>query len=599
MSFIVHRRNLDFLLYELFDLEELLRHPRFAEYDRETISGIMDLAQDIAEREFLPSAALIDANEPRFVDGKVVMAPQAKAALEACAGAGLFAASFPVEAGGLQLPWTATTLINGLFACANLPLANYQFLTIANANLIHTFGTEEQKALFLPPLMAGRWFGTMCLSEPQAGSSLSDICTRAEPDGRGGYRIIGNKMWISGGDHELSENIIHLVLARLPGAPAGVKGISLFIVPRYRVEADGSLGAWNNIALAGLNHKMGQRGTTNCLLNFGEAGDTLGFLVGEPHRGLGYMFHMMNEARVGVGTNAIMSALGGYLFSLDYARNRPQGRRLGQKDPQTPQVPIIEHADVRRMLLQQKSAVEGALALATFCMLLVDRLTTSESDPERDDLELLLEILTPVAKSWPSEHCLKANDNAIQVLGGYGYTRDYPVERLYRDNRLNHIHEGTFGIQGLDLLGRKVRLQDGRALQLLLVRIQETIDQAAGPAEFAVEAKSLGDAVDALKAATDAVAQCADTERALANATIYLDAFGHVVIAWLWLQQALAARQALEADDVPDAAFYKGKIAAFRYFFRYELPSVFHRFSLMHSLDAVCLDMRVEEFLGT
>jgi alkylation response protein AidB-like acyl-CoA dehydrogenase len=598
LSFIVHRRNLDFLLYELFDFGQLLGHASFAAYDRETISGIMDLAQEIAENEFLPSAALLDANEPRFVDGKVVIAPQARTALQACADAGLFAAGFPTEAGGLQLPWTATTLINGFFSCANLPLANYQFLTTANANLINTFGTEEQKTLFLPPLLAGRWFGTMCLSEPQAGSSLSDIRTRAEPDGNGVYRVIGSKMWISGGDHELSENIVHLVLARLPDAPAGVKGISLFIVPRFRVQADGSLGDWNNIALAGLNHKMGQRGTTNCLLNFGEGGDTVGYLVGEPHHGLSYMFHMMNEARIGVGTNAIMSALGGYLFSLDYARTRPQGRRLGQKDPRTPQVPIIEHADVRRMLLQQKSAVEGALALATYCMLLVDRLTIDSNGAEREDLKLLLEILTPVAKSWPSEHCLKANDNAIQVLGGYGYTRDYPVERLYRDNRLNHIHEGTFGIQGLDLLGRKVRLQDGRALELLLVRIQATINQAAIHADFAQDVALLGDAVDALKAATDAVAECADSERALANATIYLDAFGHVVIGWLWLRQALVAVQALELENTADTAFYAGKIAAFRYFFRYELPSVFYRFGLVRSLDKTCLDMRAEEFLG-
>jgi len=598
LSLIVHRRNLDFLLYELFDFSELLRHPRYAAYDRETISGVMDLAQSIAEKEFLPSAALIDAEEPRYVDGKVLMGPEAKTALQACAAAGLFGASFPEEVGGMQMPWTASALANGFLSCANLPVANYQFLTIGNANLINTFGNEAQKAVFLPPLLEGRWFGTMCLSEPQAGSSLSDIRTRAEPVGDGSYLIAGNKMWISGGDHELSENIIHLVLARLPGAPAGVKGISLFIVPRYRVGADGSLGEWNNIALAGLNHKMGQRGTTNCLLNFGESGDTLGYMVGEPNRGLTYMFHMMNEARIGVGTNSVMSALGGYLFSLDYACTRLQGRRTGDKNPESPQIPIIEHADVRRMLLQQKAAVEGALALLTYCMLLVDRSAVQEDTAERENIILLLDLLTPIAKSWPSEHCLKANDLAIQILGGYGYTREYPVERLYRDNRLNHIHEGTFGIQGLDLLGRKVGLHNGRALDLLLERMRATIGNAVGQSDFAAECAQLEEAVCSLEMATAAVANCADKEQALANATLYLDAFGHVVIAWLWLEQALAARQALKANPGGDADFYQGKLAAFRYFFRYELPSVFYRFNLVSSLDDVCLKMCKEQYLG-
>ncbi|RYD84000.1 MAG: acyl-CoA dehydrogenase, partial [Sphingomonadales bacterium] len=351
-------------------------------------------------------------------------------------------------------------------------------------------------------------------------------------------RISGSKMWISGGDHELTENIVHLVLAKIPGGPPGVKGISLFIVPRYRVDADSGIGDWNNIALAGLNHKMGQRGTVNCLLNFGEDGECIGTLVGEPNKGLNYMFHMMNEARVGVGHGAASLGLAGYLHSLDYAANRPQGRHPHNKDPSSPQVPIIEHADVKRMLMAQKAAVEGATALLSYCSILLDRQQTVTDPAERERIGLLLDILTPIAKSWPSEHCLEANKHAIQILGGYGYTRDYPVERIYRDNRLNHIHEGTFAIHGLDLLGRKVRMQGGAALEALLVEIEPILVGAAADPDLADEAEALRSALAALKAATARVLTCGDQNLALANATIYLDAFGHAMIGWMWLWQA-------------------------------------------------------------
>jgi alkylation response protein AidB-like acyl-CoA dehydrogenase len=366
-------------------------------------------------------------------------------------------------------------MASGIFSCANLSLANYAFLTVANANMLRAFGTEDQRRRYLPPMLEGRWFGTMCLSEPQAGSSLADIATKAEPLPDGFYRLKGSKMWISGGDHELADNIVHMVLAKIPGGPPGVKGISLFLAPRCRVEADGSLGSWNNIALAGLNHKMGQRGTVNCLLNFSEGGDTLATLIGEPGKGLAYMFHMMNEARLGVGHAAAMCGLGGYLSSLDYAHQRLQGRLPNNKDPSSPPVPIIEHADVKRMLLAQKAAVEGAMALTGYCAYLVDLPKIADDDDERERLDALLGVLTPVAKSWPSEHCLEANKLAIQILGGYGYTRDFPVERFYRDNRLNPIHEGALGIQAIDLLGRKVRLDGGRGFDLLCAKIEDAV----------------------------------------------------------------------------------------------------------------------------
>lgn len=597
MSMIVNRRDLEFLMFELLELESLMKYPRFASIDREAVSDVLDTAQSLAEAMFLPIAGTLDAQEPRFEGGKITIMTEVGKALSAFAEAGFFAAAFDEAAGGLQLPYTVATAANGIFACANTAVFNYAFLTMAAANMLNAFGSREQKDLYLPRMLAGKWFGTMCLSEPQAGSSLGDIRTRAEPAGDGAYRITGNKMWISGGDHELAENIIHMVLAKVPGGPPGVKGISLFLVPRYRVGSDGARGAWNNVALAGLNHKMGQRGTTNCLLNFGENGETLGYLVGELHQGLRYMFSMMNEARLGVGHSAVMSALGGYLYSLDYARTRRQGRRIQEKDPASPQVTLIEHSDVRRMLLAQKAAVEGALGLVLACARLVDERNATNDRTTRAECGLLLDILTPVAKSWPSEYCLEANKLAIQILGGYGYTRDYPVERLYRDNRLNHIHEGAYAIQAIDLLGRKVRMEDGAAYALLHSRIDAALGAAADLDGLIEEVVVLRAALAALDDATATVLACQDIELALANATLYLEAFGHVVIGWIWLRQAMAAHRGLAAvNGATERAFYEGKLSACRYFFRYELPNVHAKLALVRGLDSTCRSMTDIQF---
>jgi butyryl-CoA dehydrogenase len=466
-------------------------------------------------------------------------------------------------------------------------------------------------------MLAGRFTGTMALSESQAGSSLADITTRAVPQDDGTYRLFGRKMWISGGDHELSENIVHLVLAKITGAPAGTRGISLFIVPKFLVADDGSIGERNDVTLAGLNHKMGYRGTVNTALNFGEGRHqpggqpgAVGYLVGEPHRGLSYMFHMMNEARLGVGLGAIALGYTGYLKSVQYARERPQGRPVTErrssgdegvalrseaahtaaKDPAAPQVPIIEHPDVRRMLLAQKAYVEGALALALYCGRLVDIQASPESEQEAESARLLLDILTPIAKSWPSQWCLEANSLAIQVHGGYGYTREYDVEQHYRDNRLNPIHEGTHGIQSLDLLGRKVVAQDGASIAALGIAIDTTLDRArtAGgePAEMAA---ALQASWQRLVSVTRQMFASGDIAAALANSAIYLEAFGHIVIAWIWLEQLLAA-------DGRPGDFYDGKRAAARYFFRYELPRTAPQLDLLESLDRTTLEMRADWF---
>ncbi|MEV7119724.1 acyl-CoA dehydrogenase [Kitasatospora griseola] len=594
---VLSRRDLDFLLFEWLGAEALTARERFAEHDRETFDAVLGLAEELAVRHFAPHNRRNDVEEPRFDGERVVLHPEVGAALEAFVASGLMSAAMDHDLGGQQLPTLVANACTAWFQAANVGTAAYPFLTVANANLLAVYGTSEQRERLVRPLAAGRFFGTMCLSEPQAGSSLADVRTTAVPQPDGGYRLFGTKMWISGGDHELSENIVHLVLARTPGAPAGVKGLSLFAVPKYRVGPDGSLGERNDVVLAGLNHKMGYRGTVNTVLNFGEgrfrpgeAPGAVGELVGELHRGLACMFHMMNEARTGVGLGAAALGYTGYLHALDYARSRPQGRLLTGRDPSAPQVPIIEHPDVRRQLLAQKTYVEGALALSLYCSRLIDDQRTAPEPAERAAAGRLLEVLTPVAKSWPAQWCLAANDLAIQVHGGYGYTRDHPVEQFYRDNRLNAIHEGTHGIQALDLLGRKVVLDGGAGLAALLGAFAATTARAERVGgEAARFAAALDAAAGRIRHTTGALWSAGDPDVALPNASVYLEAVGHVVLAWIWLEQYLA----LGAADTP---FHHGKRQAARYFFRVELPRTGPQFDLLDALDRTAADTPSEWF---
>ncbi len=578
-SLLLSRRDLDFLLHEWLDVESLTKRERFAEHSRETFDAVLDLSEQVATEKFAPHNRAADLDEPRFDGERVHIIPEVAEALEVFAGTGITGAAMDEAVGGMQLPQTVAQACFLWFQAANIATASYPFLTIANANLLLAHGSPEQVERFVGPMVEGRWFGTMCLSEPQAGSSLADITTRAEPRDDGTYRLSGNKMWISGGDHDLSENIVHLVLAKIPGGPAGVKGISLFVVPKVLEN-----GERNDVVLAGVNHKMGYRGTVNTLLNFGEGKFTpggeagaVGTIVGEPGQGLALMFHMMNEARVGVGGGAAALGYTGYLHALDYARTRTQGRRDGK------QVAIVEHTDVARMLLAQKSYAEGAVALILYCAKLLDEERTAATPEARARAHLLLDTLTPIAKSWPSQWCLAANDLAIQVHGGYGYTREYAVEQFYRDNRLNPIHEGTHGIQGLDLLGRKVVIGDGAGLTLLLATLTATVDKARA-AGLTEQADALGAAVTRLEEVTRTLWGAGDPAVTLANSSVYLEAVGHVVLAWIWLEQLLAAG-AGEGD------FYAGKRAAAQYFFRHELPRTGPQFALLESLDRTTLDV--------
>jgi len=592
---LLSSRNLAFELYEVLDAEALTRRERFAEHSRETFDAAIGTARTIAEKFFAPHNRKNDENEPRYENGEAILIPEVKPAVDAFLEAGFLNAARDFEAGGMQLPTLLSQACFAHFQSANTASASYPFLTMGAANLIENFGSDEQKRRFLQPMIDGRFFGTMALTEPHAGSSLSDIRTRAEPAEDGTYRLRGNKIFISGGDHPLSENIVHLVLAKLPDAPPGVKGISLFIVPKFLVNDDGSLGARNDVLLAGLFHKMGWRGTTSTALNFGDNGNCVGYLVGKPHQGLSYMFQMMNEARIGVGMGAVMLGYAGYLYSLEYARERPQGRLPDSKNPESAPVSIIQHADVKRMLLTQKAYVEGSFDLGLYAARLFDDTQTGETEEQRKLAFELLDLLTPIVKSWPSEFCLKANELAIQILGGHGYTREYPVEQYYRDNRLNPIHEGTHGIQSLDLLGRKLAQNGGAGLKQLIRLVADTCQRAQEHASLSALRQPLEQLVARLQAVTlELLTDLAQGKitATLANSALYLKAFGHTVIGWRWLEQAIRAAEGLDKGTAADAAFYEGKLAAARFFLTWEVPACHHELAILQNRDDLCLTMQ-------
>lgn len=593
---------LDYLLHSWLALDELLRRPRFADHDQAGIGELLRGASDVAARYYEPGNRVADDQEPRFDGGRAVLPPEAHAAWDAYVSFGFLLASHDHEVGGLQLPRTADFAARVILAASSAGLS-HGMLTEASASLLLAHGTPAQREMFAQRLLAGQWTGTMCLSESQAGSSLSDITTRAVPDGPAfaadplgpRFRLTGAKMWISGGEHDLAGNIVHLVLAKVPDESGRVdpstRGISLFIVPKFLPGPGGSPGERNDVVLVSLNHKLGYRGTPNTALSLGDgtwspggAAGAIGYLVGKPGSGLRQMFHMMNAARIEIGLGAAALGFAGYAYSLDYAKNRRQGRPVtgAGKDATRPQVPLTEHADVKRMLLAQKAYAEGGIALGLFAARLLDEQATGSPGSAAEAAELL-DLLTPVVKSWPSEWCLEANSLAIQVLGGAGYTRDHPVEQYWRDNRLNMIHEGTHGIQALDLLGRKVRQHGGGGLAALGRRISATAGRAAA-AGLTPQAGALSEAWQRVIKTTEEAWATGDPADALPNATPFLQGFGHVVLAWIWLDIAAGAT----ASAHPEAA---GKLAAMRYFYAYELPRAGAWLDVAARRESLCRDL--------
>jgi alkylation response protein AidB-like acyl-CoA dehydrogenase len=594
----ISERNFKFMLYEVFDAESLTQYDYYSEHNREIFDLVLDTALKLARDLLRPVLREMDQKPPEFINGEVKVHPMVRDWMRAAGEGGWIAANAPFEIGGQQLPLLITAVCRFIFSAANYSASVYPMLTAGAAHLIESFGSDALKETYIPKMYAGEWQGTMALTEPQAGSSLTDIATLAEPTDQGYYLLRGQKIFISASDHDGADNIVNLLLARIKGAPAGVKGISLFLVPKFRPEADGRL-VRNDIQVAGTFHKLGYRGSPICQLSLGETNDCRGYLVGEPHKGLAYMFQMMNEARIDVGMSAAAIATAAYYASLQYARERPQGRRLSSKDPNLPQVNIIEHSDVKRMLLFQRAVVEGSFSLLMQCSLYADLARVLEGE-EKEENELLLDLLTPIAKTYPSEMGIQSVSQGLQILGGYGYCDEFPLELYYRDARIHPIHEGTTGIHGLDLLGRKVVMKGGKAAQLYIQEVEKTIGLAREVPSLAPYASLLQEALEKLKQITARLIQVSQEkgpEYFLADATLYLEFFGIIAVAWQWLLQGLTIQQALQKKFSQDEeSFYQGKFQTLRYFFHYELPKIEGLARRLWEGDGLTVDMKADLF---
>ncbi len=592
------KRDIQFNLYEVLDSEALTQYPYFQDHNRESFDMVLDAAQQIAEKMLYPLLTEMDRKEPQLIEGKIRVHPGMKPIVKQFGQDGWINAGFSYEEGGQQLPAIILNAAGFIFQTANYSASVFPFLTTGAANLIRSFGSDTLIDTFTPKMYSGEWQGTMALTEPNAGSSLSDITTSAEPAGQEGvYKIKGQKIFISCGDHDACDNVVHLMLAKIKGSPLGAKGISLFVVPQKRPDSNGNLIS-NDVVTAGIYHKMGYKGAPIAHLMVGSNDGCEGYLVGEPHKGLNYMFQMMNEARIGVGLNAVSIGTAAYHTSLTYAKERPQGRKISEKDPNKPQTSIINHADVKRMLLFQKAVTEGAFALLMYCSKLADIAHVAEGET-KERAQLLLDLLTPIAKSYPSEMCCLSTSAAVQILGGAGYTTDFPVEQYYREARIHPIHEGTTGIHGLDLLGRKITIHQGKAAQIFFEEVSKTLNEAITVDELKPLVEQLQRTLGKAQQVTAhllGLAQKGEIEKYLSDATLYLELFGIITVAWQWLKQAIIAQQSLPDAHDSDRDFYQGKLMTTRYFYEYELIKAESLMKRLQSVDQVTIDMQSEWF---
>lgn len=592
----VNERDLRFLLYEVHGLQSLMAYPYFREHDRETCDLVLETALKLARDRLFPTFREMDQNPPRFDGGGVKVHPMVADFMEECGQGGWISATAPYDLGGQQLPRLLVSACLFIFGAANYSASVYPMLTAGAARLIESFGSEELKNTYVPKMFEGKWQGTMALTEPQAGSSLADITTQAVPTEQGYYQVSGQKIFISASDHDGVENVVNLMLARIKGAPAGVKGISLFVVPKKRIGDDGQLVS-NDVQIAGLYHKLGYRGAPIAQLSMGENNDCRGFLVGQPHMGLHQMFQMMNETRLEVGLGASAIASAAYHAALQYCKERTQGRKLSARDPNLPPVLIIEHPDLKRMLLFQRAIVEGSLALGLQCCKYSDIKKAAEGG-EKERAELLLDLLTPVAKTYPAEMGIAAVSQGLQCLGGYGYCDDFPLEQYYRDARIHPIHEGTTGIQAIDLLGRKVAMKDGQGLELFRDELKSAMKSANSYPELKPYADRLDRSLERLLEVTGFLLQLrrkGQAELFLADATLYLEFFGLVSVGWQWLLQGIVSREMI-ATNPPETEFnfYQGKLYTMRYFFQYELPKAEGLATRLMEADGLTIDMHEE-----
>lgn len=589
-------QNVRYLLHDVHNAEELAQYPYFSDYTRETIDMMVQAAKDLADTEMYPYFTEMDTYGVHYENGTIRVHPQLKNVIRKGAEGGWVGATARHEHGGMQMPELLFNAATHFFHAANNGVVGYITLTTGSSRLITNFGSQQLIDTYIPKMFNGQWQGTMALTEPQAGSSLSDIVTAAKPTAQEGvYHITGQKIYISAGDHNATENVVHLLLARIEGAPAGTKGISLFVVPKLRPNADGTLTP-NNVTTAGNYGKIGQKTYTTTHLMFGEQGACEGYLVGEPHKGLTYMFQMMYEARIGVGLTAVSTATAAYYASLKYCNERPQGRRLNEKDMSIPPTLIINHPDVRRMLFFQKAVNEAALSLVFECAKLQD-LMHVQTGAARESARLLLEILIPVCKTYPSEYGCQAISAGLQTLGGAGFCYDFPLQQYYRDARIMPIYEGTTGIQSLDLLGRKVTMEDGQAVAAFLDAAGKTIQQATGHNELAPYAARLTTMLDQLQTVIRqlmGVAKTGDKERFLSDATLFMEYFSLITIGWQWLKMGVVSAEALATAQGDEAAFHRSKIHTLRFYFHYELPKTQGLVSRLMETEYLTLPMEEE-----
>lgn len=597
-SKFVSEKNISFLLYEVFDAKSLAGYPYYEMHNKKLFDMVINATMKLGKNLLQPILEDMDKNPPELVDGEVRVHSDVPKIMKEFGEGGWISAIFPTHKQGDQMPVMVNNCCVYILAAANYSASVYPGLSTGAAHLILSFGSKQLIETYVPKMIEGKWQGTMALTEPQAGSSLSDLATTATPVSDGIYKIKGQKIFISAGDHNGVDNVVHLALAKIEGAPAGVKGISLFVIPKKRIAADGTLVS-NDVAVSQIYHKLGYRGAPITELSFGDKDDCMGYLVGKPHKGLTYMFQMMNEARLGVGMGATGIASAAYYASLAYAEERPQGRKLTDKDPSLPQVPIIEHADVKRMLLFQRAVVDGSLSLLLQCSYYADMLKVTQGE-DKERYALLLDILTPVAKTYPSEMGILSVSQGLQCLGGYGYCDDFPLEQFYRDVRIHPIHEGTTGIQGMDLLGRKVMMQNGKAFDLFQREVRKTLDAAKDVSALKAYADQLSLTMTVLTDTTlhlMGVAKKGNPEVFLADGTLYLEMFGIISVAWQWLRQAICASRALDGKvSKSDTNFYQGKLHTFHYFYGYELPKILGLSTRLKDENAVTVNMKAEYF---
>ncbi len=600
---IADRRDVDFLLHEVLRVEEMSRHEKFEDFNRKTIDLIIAEARHLALKEILPTQVIGDRQGVHFENGAVTLPEEFKQLYETYREGEWVAMTESLEWGGQGMPRTVALAASEYFIGANLAFMMYPGLTHGAGKLIETFGTPKQKELFLKKLYTGQWCGTMLLTEPEAGSDVGALTTTARRNDDGTYSITGNKIFISGGEHDLVENIIHPVLARIEGAPQGTGGISLFVVPKIWVNDDGTLGEFNDVVCTGVEEKLGIHGNATCSMALGGKGRCRGTLLGQENKGMRAMFLMMNEARLLVGMQGFCCASSAYLNALQYARQRIQGKHLlRMRDDSAPAVPIIEHPDVRRQLLTMKAYVDGMRSLLYFVGMLDDRKDTTENAEEKARWQGLIDLLIPVAKGYVTDRSWVMCSQGLQVYGGYGYIREYPMEQLLRDCRITMIYEGTNGIQAMDLLGRKLGLNQGKPIMDLLGEIQQTLARAKGVERLEGLADRVAKAVNRLGETALHLGQTAMSPKVLnafAFAHPFMDVCGDVILAWLHLWRAVVAVAALEKGaKKKDAAFYEGQVKSAEFFIHTILPVTHGKMKAILETNGAAIEIADEAFGG-